>query len=157
MALDWLYASYLAASNELVTYSMGGNWYIVSYYVPLIGVVHVLIFLRLMKGDPRKWKEKIFPRQARGILLTNFLTVQDVGRARAFYSDVLGGKVVRDIDPCIIRLANTWITISVGGGAKRQAWIWPGDISSMKPSSEGKAFEEHYCATEQEALDWVMA
>jgi len=47
-SLDWLYGGYLAASNRLVNYPMGGNWYIVNYYVPLIGVVHVLIFARLL-------------------------------------------------------------------------------------------------------------
>jgi hypothetical protein len=48
-ALDWLHASYLAASNHLPTFYMGGNWYIVCYYVPAIGVAHVLIFVRLAK------------------------------------------------------------------------------------------------------------
>ncbi len=47
-SLDWLHASYLAAANHLVTYGLGGNWYIINYYVPLIGVVHVLIFARLI-------------------------------------------------------------------------------------------------------------
>ena len=47
-AADWLYAGYVAASRELVTYPMGGNWYIINDYVPLIGVVHVLIFARLL-------------------------------------------------------------------------------------------------------------
>jgi len=46
-SLDWLYAGYLAASSQLVTYPLGGNWYIVNYYVPFIGVIHVLIFARL--------------------------------------------------------------------------------------------------------------
>lgn len=49
-SLDWLYAGYLAASSQLVTYGMGGNWYIINYYVPVIGVIHVMIFLRLLKG-----------------------------------------------------------------------------------------------------------
>ena len=49
-SLDWLYAGYLAASSRLVTYPLGGNWYIVNYYVPLIGVVHVLIFTRLLRA-----------------------------------------------------------------------------------------------------------
>jgi len=48
-SLDWLYASFVAASNRLVTYPMGGNWYIINFYVPAIGVVHVLIFARLWK------------------------------------------------------------------------------------------------------------
>ena len=51
-SLDWVYASYVAASNELVTYPMGGNWYIINYYVPFIGVVHVMIFTRLLR-EPR--------------------------------------------------------------------------------------------------------
>ena len=48
-SLDWLYASFLAASNQLATYPMGANWYIINYYVPAIGVAHVLIFARLLK------------------------------------------------------------------------------------------------------------
>jgi hypothetical protein len=48
-SLDWLYASFLAASNRLVTYPMGANWYIINYYVPVIGVIHVMIFARLLK------------------------------------------------------------------------------------------------------------
>jgi len=47
-SLDWLYASFLAASSRLATYAMGGNWYIINYYVPLIAVVHVMIFARLI-------------------------------------------------------------------------------------------------------------
>ena len=52
-SLDWVYASYVAASNELVTYPMGGNWYIINYYVPFIGVVHVMIFARLLRERTR--------------------------------------------------------------------------------------------------------
>src|SRR6266849_1120006 len=48
-SLDWLYASFLAATNQLATYPMGSNWYIINYYVPAIAVVHVLIFARLLK------------------------------------------------------------------------------------------------------------
>ena len=48
-SLDWLYASFLAASNQLATYPMGSNWYVINYYVPAIGVVHVLIFARLLR------------------------------------------------------------------------------------------------------------
>ncbi len=48
-SIDWLYAGFLAASSQLVTYPMGGNWYIINYYVPVIGVVHVMIFARLVR------------------------------------------------------------------------------------------------------------
>ena len=50
MRLDWINAGYVAASNELVTYPMGGNWYIINYYVPVIGVIHLMIFARLLRG-----------------------------------------------------------------------------------------------------------
>ena len=49
-SVDWLYAGYRAASSQLVTFPLGGNWYIGNYYVPLIGVVHVLIFARLLRA-----------------------------------------------------------------------------------------------------------
>ncbi len=41
------------------------------------------------------------------------------------------------------------------GGAKKLAWIWPGDVSSMKPDSTGKAYEDVYFSTEEEALAWL--
>ena len=48
-SLDWLNGGFVAASNQLVTYPMGGNWYIINYYVPVIGIIHVMIFARLLK------------------------------------------------------------------------------------------------------------
>ena len=52
-SLDWIYAGYLAASYQLVTYPLGGNWYIINYYVPVIGVIHVMIFARLLRERAR--------------------------------------------------------------------------------------------------------
>jgi hypothetical protein len=49
-SLDWLNAGFLAASHQFPTYSLGGNWYIISYYVPVIGVVHLMIFRRLLRA-----------------------------------------------------------------------------------------------------------
>ena len=51
-SLDWLYASFLAASNQLVAHPMGGNWYIVGYYVPAIGIAHVVMFGQLLRSAP---------------------------------------------------------------------------------------------------------
>jgi catechol 2,3-dioxygenase-like lactoylglutathione lyase family enzyme len=51
-----------------------------------------------------------------GILLTHFLTTDDVERSARFYSDVLGGEIVRAGQPTVIALANAWVTINVGGG-----------------------------------------
>ncbi|MEV8593749.1 VOC family protein [Streptomyces sp. NPDC052012] len=56
------------------------------------------------------------PAPESGLLLTHFLTVSDVPRSRAFYSDVLGGEVVLEENPCIVRLANSWLIMNPGGG-----------------------------------------
>ncbi len=56
------------------------------------------------------------PAPREGLLLTHFLTVGDVARSRAFYADVLGGQVVLEENPCIIKLANSWIIMNPGGG-----------------------------------------
>ena len=58
--------------------------------------------------------ERPIPRE--GILLTQFIVAEDVARSRAFYADVLGGEVVREGEPSIVQLANSWIIINVGGG-----------------------------------------
>jgi hypothetical protein len=49
-SVDWLNAGFLAASHQFPTYALGGNWYIISYYVPVIGVVHLMIFRRLLRA-----------------------------------------------------------------------------------------------------------
>jgi catechol 2,3-dioxygenase-like lactoylglutathione lyase family enzyme len=51
-----------------------------------------------------------------GFVVTHFLTVFDVARSADFYTRVLGGETVRDGEPTIIELANTWIILNVGGG-----------------------------------------
>jgi len=56
-----------------------------------------------------------FPAPTRGIALTHFLVASDVERSRRFYADVLGGEVLREGEPTIIALANSWIIINVGG------------------------------------------
>jgi len=50
---DWVLASYLAASSQLATYRLGGNRYIANCYVPVLAVIHVMIFSRLLK-HPRR-------------------------------------------------------------------------------------------------------
>jgi len=57
-----------------------------------------------------------FPAPTEGIVLTQFLVSADVAASRDFYVDVLGGKVVMDGEPTIVKLANSWIIINVGGG-----------------------------------------
>ena len=57
-----------------------------------------------------------FPAPSEGFVLTHFLTVEDQERSSAFYAGVLGGQVVLERDPCIIKLANAWVILNVGGG-----------------------------------------
>jgi predicted enzyme related to lactoylglutathione lyase len=57
-----------------------------------------------------------FPAPREGIVLTHFIVAQDVERSRAFYADVLGGQTVLAGEPSIVKLANSWIIINVGGG-----------------------------------------
>lgn len=54
------------------------------------------------------------PKQ--GFVVAHFLTVADIERAAHFYSDVLGGTIVREGEPAIVQLANTWVILNVGGG-----------------------------------------
>ena len=56
------------------------------------------------------------PIPSEGFVLTHFIVAEDVERSRAFYTDVLGGEMVREGEPTIVQLANGWIIINVGGG-----------------------------------------
>jgi catechol 2,3-dioxygenase-like lactoylglutathione lyase family enzyme len=56
------------------------------------------------------------PFPSEGFVMTLFLTVRSVARSRAFYRDVLGGEVVLEENPCMIKLANSWLIMNPGGG-----------------------------------------
>jgi catechol 2,3-dioxygenase-like lactoylglutathione lyase family enzyme len=56
------------------------------------------------------------PAPSEGFLVTHFITVRSVARARAFYSEVLGGRVVLEENPCMVKLANSWVIMNPGGG-----------------------------------------
>jgi catechol 2,3-dioxygenase-like lactoylglutathione lyase family enzyme len=56
------------------------------------------------------------PTPERGLVLTHFLVVRDVARAREFYASVLGGEVVWEENPAMIKVANGWIILNPGGG-----------------------------------------
>ena len=51
-----------------------------------------------------------------GFVLTHFLTVADVKRSVEFYLRIFGGKVIRNGEPTIVKIANSWIVLNVGGG-----------------------------------------
>ena len=56
------------------------------------------------------------PAPQEGIVLTHFIVSADVARSSRFYTEVLGGELVREGEPSIVSLANGWIIINVGGG-----------------------------------------
>ena len=57
-----------------------------------------------------------FPAPASGFVITHFLVVSDQDRSREFYQSVFGATVVSERDPVILKLANSWIILNVGGG-----------------------------------------
>ncbi len=66
---------------------------------------------RMTIGD-----DKEFPAPVDGVVLTHFIVSADVARSRDFDVDVLGGTPVMEGEPTIVKLANSWIIINVGGG-----------------------------------------
>jgi lactoylglutathione lyase len=56
-----------------------------------------------------------FPVPAEGIVLTHFIVASDAGRTRRFYAGMLGGEVLREGEPPIAALANSWTVINAGG------------------------------------------
>jgi lactoylglutathione lyase len=57
-----------------------------------------------------------FPAPETGFVLTHFLVVADQDRSRHYYQSVFGAKVVAERDPVIMKLANSWLILNVGGG-----------------------------------------
>ncbi len=56
------------------------------------------------------------PAPEQGLVLTHFLTVRDVAASRRFYAEILGGEVVLEENPGIVKVANSWIIMNPGGG-----------------------------------------
>ena len=57
-----------------------------------------------------------FPAPEEGFLITHVLIVADQDRSREFYRSLLGGQVLLERDPVIMKVANTWLTLTTGGG-----------------------------------------
>jgi lactoylglutathione lyase len=66
--------------------------------------------------SPAQLDAKGFPAPSEGFIITHLLIVADQDRSRDFYSNVLGGQVIRERDPAAVRLSNSWIIINSGGG-----------------------------------------
>jgi catechol 2,3-dioxygenase-like lactoylglutathione lyase family enzyme len=56
------------------------------------------------------------PEPTEGLVVTHFIVAADVARSACFYTDVLGGALVRTGEPSIVALANGWAVINRGGG-----------------------------------------
>lgn len=56
-----------------------------------------------------------FPAPAEGFLLTHFLVVRDQDRSRDFYCRLFDATVVNLRDPVMLRVANSWLILNVGG------------------------------------------
>jgi len=57
-----------------------------------------------------------FPAPRSGFVVTHFLVVSDQDRSRDFYRTVFGATVVMERDPVIMKIANSWLILNVGGG-----------------------------------------
>jgi lactoylglutathione lyase len=66
--------------------------------------------------SPAQLDAKGFPAPTEGVIVTHLLIVADQDRSVEFYSRVLGGQVIRERDPAVVRLSNSWIVIDSRGG-----------------------------------------
>ncbi len=57
-----------------------------------------------------------FPAPREGFVLTHFLVVSDQDRSREFYRKLFDGQVLIERDPVIMKVANSWLILNVGGG-----------------------------------------
>jgi len=57
-----------------------------------------------------------FPAPKEGLVITHVLVVSDQDRSREFYRSLLGGQVLLERDPVIIKAGGTWLTLVTGGG-----------------------------------------
>src|SRR5712691_8207596 len=57
-----------------------------------------------------------FPAPREGFVITHFLVVSDQDRSREFYRSLFDGEVLLERDPVIIKVANSWLIMNVGGG-----------------------------------------
>jgi lactoylglutathione lyase len=57
-----------------------------------------------------------FPAPTEGFVLTHFLVVADQDRSREFYRSLFDAKVLLERDPVIMKVANSWLILNVGGG-----------------------------------------
>jgi lactoylglutathione lyase len=55
------------------------------------------------------------PAPREGFVLTQFLVVSDQDRSRDWYARVFDAQVLRELDPVMLRVANSWLIQNAGG------------------------------------------
>jgi lactoylglutathione lyase len=76
-----------------------------------------------------------FPAPQQGFVITHLLVVADQDRSREFYRSLFEGEVVLERDPVVMKVANTWLMLNVGGGPTDDK---PG-VTLTTPSDPGRA------------------
>lgn len=61
-------------------------------------------------------KPEYLPTVGGSFVVTHFLVVSDQDRSREFYQTLFDGQVALERDPVIMKVANTWLILNVGGG-----------------------------------------
>ena len=69
------------------------------------------------------------------MVITHLLVVADQDRSREFYRSLFEGQVVLERDPVVMKVANTWLMLNVGGGPTDDK---PG-VTLITPPDPGRA------------------
>ncbi len=92
------------------------------------------------------------PVPPKGFFVAHFLTVKDQGKSREFYAGVLGGKIVKEENPCYIKLENSWVILNSGGGPTQDkpdvALAPPSDLNSVSSFLNLRVADIHACYRE---------
>ena len=92
------------------------------------------------------------PVPQKGFLVTHFLCVNDQAKSKEFYVGILGGKIIREKNPCYIKLGNSWIILNSGGGPtpdKPDVWLAPpNDLNRISSFLNLRVADIHACYTD---------
>ena len=66
--------------------------------------------------NPAQQDARQFPAPREGFVVTHLLIVSDQDRSREFYRRVMDAEVVRERDPVVLRVSNSWLILNSGGG-----------------------------------------
>lgn len=89
------------------------------------------------------------PVPQKGFLVAHFLTVKDQAKSKEFYVGVLGGKIVKEENPCYIKFENSWVVLNSGGGPtpdKPDVWLAPPqDLNTVSSFLNLRVADIHAC------------